>query len=85
MKKIFLVLATVALTTPLLTSCIEEVEPQTSTVTEAQASRATKFYDSSVAGLTSSLVGRDGNYAEHGAYKPYFAARELIKPCPPTD
>ena len=69
MKKIFLVLATVALTTPLLTSCIEEVEPQTSTVTEAQASRATKFYESSVAGLTSSLVlpGARRNGNGHGS------------------
>jgi hypothetical protein len=83
MKKIFLVLATVALTTPLLTSCIEEVEPQTSTVTEAQASRATKFYESSVAGLTSSLVGQftysgSDNHPYDFGYPAFFLERDVM-------
>lgn len=46
-----------AMSTTLLTSCIEEVDPQTNVVTEDQAAKAPGFYESSVDALTSSLVG----------------------------
>ena len=58
MKKIYLPLLTLALAAPQLTSCIEEIDPMTSTVTEAQASAAPGFFESSVASLTSSLCGQ---------------------------
>lgn len=83
MKKIFLALATVALAMPLLTSCIEEIDPQTSSVTEAQASRATSFYASSVDGLTASLTGQftysgsDNSPYDFG-YPSFFLQRDVM-------
>ena len=38
MKKIFLSIVSVALAMPFLTSCIQEIDPQTSYVTQKQAS-----------------------------------------------
>ena len=57
MKKIYLPLLSMMLAAPLLTSCIEEIDPMTSTVTEKQASEAPGFFESSVASLTSNLCG----------------------------
>lgn len=83
MKKIFLALATVALALPTLTSCIEEIDPQSSTVTEAQASRATSFYTSSVDGLTSNLVGQftysgSDNHPYDFGYPSFFLERDVM-------
>ena len=41
-----------------VSSCIEEIDPQTSTVTEKQAADAPGFFESSVASLTSNLCGQ---------------------------
>ena len=46
------------LAAPLLTSCIEEIDPMTSSVTEKQAAEAPGFFESSVASLTSLPIYR---------------------------
>ena len=58
MKKIFLAMMTVVAASTLTTSCIEEIEPQTSTVTAEQAGNAPGSYDNFVNTITSSLVGQ---------------------------
>ena len=58
MKKIFLSIVSVALAMPFLTSCIQEIDPQTSYVTQKQASETPGFFESSVTSLTSNLNGR---------------------------
>ena len=83
MKKIFLALATVALALPLFTSCIEEIDPQTSSVTEKQASNALSFYASSVDGLTSSLTGQftysgSDNHPYDFGYPSFFLQRDVM-------
>jgi SusD family. len=50
--------AVVAAMTLGVSSCIEEIDPQTSTVTEKQAADAPGFFESSVASLTSNLCGQ---------------------------
>ena len=83
MKKIFLALATVALALPLFTSCIEEIDPQTNSVTEKQASNALSFYASSVDGLTSSLTGQftysgSDNHPYDFGYPSFFLQRDVM-------
>lgn len=58
MKKIFLSIVSVALAMPMLTSCIEEIDPQTNYVTQKQASETPGFFESSVASLISNLNGQ---------------------------
>lgn len=58
MKKILISFLTVAFGLSVVTSCIEEVDPQSSTVTKDQAANAPGSYDNFVSGLTSSLVGK---------------------------
>ena len=58
MKKIFLSLVSVTLVMPFLTSCIQEIDPQTSYVTEKQASETPGFFESSVTSLISNLNGQ---------------------------
>lgn len=43
--------------TTLLTSCLQQIDPQTSTVTEEQMANAPGVFDKSVASLTSTLTG----------------------------
>ena len=67
----------------LLTSCIEVIDPQTSTVTEEQAAQATKFYSSSVDGLTSTLVGQftysgSDNHPYDFGYPSFFLERDVM-------
>ena len=83
MKKIFLALATAALALPLFTSCIEEIDPQTSSVTEKQASNAVSFYASSVDGLTSNLTGQftysgSDNHPYDFGYPSFFLQRDVM-------
>ena len=58
MKKIYLTLVTIALATPFMTSCLEEIDPQSSTLTEKQVSESPGFFESSVEGLTANLAGQ---------------------------
>ena len=58
MKKILLSIVSVALAMPMLTSCIQEIDPQTSYVTQKQASETPGFFESSVASLISNLNGQ---------------------------
>ena len=83
MKKIYLSLLSMALAAPLLTSCIEEIDPQTSTVTEKQAAESPGFYESSVASLTSNLVGNftyggSNNYVYDYGYPSFFLQRDAM-------
>lgn len=57
MRKILLSLMMVALLLITATSCIEEFEPQSSTVTGDQAANAPGAYNNFVNAITSSLVG----------------------------
>lgn len=67
MKKILIPFLTVAFGLTVVTSCIEEVDPQSSTVTKDQAANAPGSYDNFVSGLTSSLVGK----FKFGSDKPF--------------
>ena len=83
MKKIFLSVVYIALAAPLMTSCIEEIDPQTSYVTEKQASDTPGFYESSVASLTSNLCGKftySGSDTEpyDFGYPSFFLQRDVM-------
>ncbi|RGM48800.1 MULTISPECIES: RagB/SusD family nutrient uptake outer membrane protein [Bacteroides] len=67
MKKILISFLTVAFGLSVVTSCIEEVNPQSSTVTKDQAANAPGSYNNFVSGLTSSLVGK----FKFGSDKPF--------------
>ena len=78
------------LAAPLLTSCIEEIDPQTplnannnSVVTEEQAADAPGFFESSVASLTSNLCGQftystDDNHTYDFGYPSFFLERDAL-------
>ena len=57
MKKILIPFFTVAFGLAFATSCIEEINPQSSTITKDQAANAPGSYDNFVSGITSSLAG----------------------------
>ena len=57
MKKILIPFFTVAFGLTFATSCIEEINPQSSTITKDQAANAPGSYDNFVSGITSSLAG----------------------------
>ena len=90
MKKIYLPLLSMMLAAPLLTSCIEEIDPQTplnannnSVVTEEQAADAPGFFESSVASLTSNLCGQftystDDNHPYDFGYPSFFLERDAL-------
>jgi len=83
MKKIFLSIVSVALAMPMLTSCIEEIDPQTSYVTQKQASETPGFFESSVASLISNLngqftyAGSDHHPYDFG-YPSFFLQRDAL-------
>ena len=83
MKKIFLSIVSVALAMPLLTSCIEEIDPQTNYVTQKQASETPGFFESSVASLISNLngqftyAGSDHHPYDFG-YPSFFLQRDAL-------
>lgn len=83
MKKILLSVAYIALAVPFLTSCIEEIDPQTNFVTEKQASETPGFFESSVASLTSNLVGKftysgSDQYPFDFGYPSFFLQRDAL-------
>ena len=70
MKKILLYLFTVVFWLSLTTGCIEEINPQTSTVTAEQAANAPGAYDNFVSAITSTLVGTF-TYSGNSTTTPY--------------
>lgn len=83
MKKIFLSIVSVALAMPMLTSCIEEIDPQTSYVTQKQASETPGFFESSVASLISNLNGQftysgSDNHPYDFGYPSFFLQRDAM-------
>lgn len=52
MKKILIPFLTVAFGLTLATSCIEEIDPQSSTITKDQAANAPGSYDNFVSGFS---------------------------------
>ena len=83
MKKIFLSLVSVTLVMPFLTSCIQEIDPQTSYVTEKQASETPGFFESSVASLISNLNGQftysgSSNHPYDFGYPSFFLQRDAL-------
>ena len=83
MKKIFLSIVSAALVMPFLTSCIQEIDPQTSYVTEKQASETPGFYESSVASLISNLNGQftysgSDNHPYDFGYPSFFLQRDAL-------
>lgn len=69
MKKIYFVILAAALGTSALTSCIDEVEPQTNVVTLRQASDAPGSFNNFVNSITSTLVGQFYyNGSSHSVY-----------------
>ena len=83
MKKIFLSIVSVALAMPMLTSCIEEIDPQTNYVTQKQASETPGFFESSVASLISNLNGNftysgSDNHPYDFGYPSFFLQRDAL-------
>lgn len=83
MKKIFLSIVSVALAMPMLTSCIQEIDPQTSYVTQKQASETPGFFESSVASLISNLNGQftysgSNNHPYDYGYPSFFLQRDAL-------
>ncbi len=82
MKKIFSIILTASVCVPFLTSCIEEIDPQTSYVTEEQMANAPGVFDNYVASLTDGLVGEflynndSGNMWDFG-YPTFFITRDV--------
>lgn len=81
MKKILIPFLTVAFGLTVATSCIEEVDPQSSTVTKDQAANAPGSYNNFVNGLTSSLVGKfkfGTNYPYDYGYPSFYQMRDVM-------
>ena len=68
--------------TTLLTSCLQQIDPQTNTVTEEQMANAPGVFDKSVATLTSTLTGEflyagsDHRVYDHG-YPAFYLTRDV--------
>lgn len=83
MKKILLKFSIVAVALVFATSCIEEIDPQSSTVTSGQAGNAPGAFDNFVKTVTSSLAG---NFTYSGAdtspydfgYPSFFLQRDVM-------
>ena len=72
-----------ALVSASFTSCIEEIDPQTSTVTEQQAKDAPGAFDNFVANLTGNLSGQfiyggDSHYVFDFGYPAFFLVRDVM-------
>lgn len=81
MKKILISFLTVAFGLSVVTSCIEEVDPQSSTVTKDQAANAPGSYNNFVNGLTSSLVGKfkfGSEYPFDFGYPTFYQMRDVM-------
>lgn len=83
MKKVLLAIMTVAVT-GMMTSCIEEIDPQNSTVTFDQAANAPGSYNNFVNTITSSLCGQfiyggaDNKYPFDFGYPSFFLQRDAM-------
>ena len=85
MKKILIPFLTVAFGLTLATSCIEEIDPQSSTITKDQAANAPGSYDNFVSGITSSLAGTfqfgagaDKRYPYDYGYPSFYQMRDVM-------
>lgn len=83
MKKIIIMLATIAGTLMLATSCIEELDPQGSTVTGEQAGNAPGAFNNFVSTITSTLAGQFGyspseTDAYDFGYPTFFLMRDMM-------
>ena len=83
MKKIFSIMMAAALMSMTFTGCIEEIDPQTSTVTEQQAKDARGAFDNFVQNLTSNLSGQfiyggDSHYVFDFGYPAFFLVRDVM-------
>ena len=83
MKKIILSLSVAVLSGVGLTGCIEEIEPQNSTVTADQVANAPGSYDKLVDAITSSLAGQfnyspSRQYPYDYGYTSFFLARDVM-------
>ncbi len=83
MKTKFMTLAAILATSALTISCIEEIQPQSSTVTVEQAANAPGSYDNFVNAITSSLCGQftysapDTDPYDFG-YPSFFLQRDVM-------
>lgn len=83
MKKIILSLSVAVLSGVGLTGCIEEINPQNSTVTADQVANAPGSYDKLVDAITSSLAGQfnyspSRQYPYDYGYTSFFLARDVM-------
>lgn len=83
MKKILLSLFIVAFGLSVATSCIEEVQPQNSTITGGQTGNAPGAYDNFVRAITSTLVGQftysgSSHDAYDYGYPTFYLMRDLM-------
>lgn len=83
MKNIFKLTFAASLLAFSVTSCIEEIDPQTSTVTAEQAANAPGAFDNFVAAVTSNLSGNclysGSNYYPYDyGYPAFFMQRDLM-------
>ena len=73
-----------ALVLPLATSCIDEIDPQTSYVTSEQAANAPGAYENYVSAITNSLCGEftysgnDDKYPWDFGYPSFFLQRDVM-------
>ena len=83
MKKIFNIVLAGTVVLGGLSSCIEQIDPQTSTVTAEQASNAPGAFDNFVAGLTNGLVGEfvysgSDQYPYDYGYPSFYLIRDVM-------
>ncbi|MBO4658591.1 MAG: RagB/SusD family nutrient uptake outer membrane protein [Prevotella sp.] len=83
MKKIFSTMMVAALVSMTFTGCIEEIDPQTSTVTEKQAKEAPGAFDNFVDNLTGNLTGQftysgSSHYVFDFGYPAFFLIRDVM-------
>jgi len=83
MKKIFSIMIAAAFVSVMFTGCIEEINPQTNTVTEKQAKDAPGAFDNFVENLTGNLTGQftysgsSHNVFDFG-YPSFFLIRDVM-------
>jgi hypothetical protein len=83
MKKVLISLLIVAFGFTFATSCIEEIDPQNSTITVEQAGNAPGSYDNFVNAITSTLVGRftysgASRHAYDYGYPSFYLMRDVM-------
>lgn len=85
MKNIYKMLAAAAIALPMATSCIEEIDPQSTTVTAQQAANAPGSFDNFVNAITNTMIGshryvaRSSNdYPWDYGYPTFFLMRDVM-------